>query len=80
MAFLVILGEDLIHIVDNETAVHVIVDCKYRRKTARTDAARCLERELAVGGDLARFDAQTLFQPLEDIARAFDIAGGAETY
>ena len=57
-----ILGQNRVDVVDNQTAVDIIINGHNRSKTAGTDAAAGFQRELTVGGAAAVFDTELLGQ------------------
>jgi hypothetical protein len=59
---------DLVNVVNSETAVNVLIDCENRCKTAGTDAAAGLERELTVSSTFAAGDAELFLELVIDIA------------
>ena len=75
-----VLGQNGIDVIGSQTAVNVIVDGENGSQTTSTDAAAVIQRELAVGGNFAHADAQTLGQTGDQIGCALNVAGSTQTY
>jgi len=72
--------ENAVYLIGSESAVDIVVDRHDGGKSARADAAAGFDGEACVVTALAGADAESLAYLVEDSLRAFDIAGGSETY
>ncbi len=70
--------DDTRHVGFGELAVDVVVDGADGRQTAAAYAARRKEGELTVGRAFAVLEAELLAEFIKDVARALDVASGAE--
>ena len=72
--------ENAVYLIGGESAVDIVVDRHDGSESARADAAAGFDGEARVVTALAGADAESLAYLVEDSLRAFDIAGGSETY
>lgn len=72
--------ENAVYLIGGESAVDIVVDRHDGGESARADAAAGFDGEARVVTALAGADAESLAYLVEDSLRAFDIAGGSETY
>jgi hypothetical protein len=77
---LLIFFQNAVDVLGDKTAVNVVVNNHDGSQSARAYAAHRVIRELPVGGDAARLDAEAFDNLFGDAAGTPDIAGRAKTH
>ena len=80
MGELGVLCNNIVHVVNTETAVNLFVYRENGCKAACADTTTSGERELSVRGTFVTADSENLLELVIDVARALNVASSSETY